>query len=157
VSGERFQRGAKVLVNGEVVETALKSEGAELALLAVLPDRLFSRAALLDLHVLNADGNLSNSVSLAVENGPLITRLSHNRLKAGRGAIEITVDGVAFTKGAVLFINDTPSPTNVLRDNSIRAVIEPRLTDIPGNLVLQVRSTDGGRSNRATIRVVAGD
>jgi hypothetical protein len=156
VSGERFQRGAKIVVSGESVQTTRTNGEGGLRLVGLLPDRLFSQAALLDLRVSNADGNLSNSVSLRVENGPLITRLSRNRLKAGRGAVEITVDGVAFNPDAILFINDKPVPTTIVTDTSIRAVIAAELTNTPGNLELQVRSADGGRSNRVTVRVVAG-
>jgi hypothetical protein len=157
VSGQRFQRGAKVLVDGEVVEAKQKLEGAELALVAVLPDRFFSQAALLQLRVLNADGNLSNSIPLVVENGPLITRLSPNRIKEGRGSFEVIVHGVAFKEGSVLFVGDKPMLTTNLSDTSLRAVIDAELTSIPGDLLLQVRSPDGGRSNRATLRIVASD
>jgi hypothetical protein len=153
VSGDRFQRGAKILVNGDPIEAAITS-GAERNLVALLPARHFSQAGLLELRVMNADGNASNPVSLPVENGPLITRLSRNRLKAGRGAVELTVYGVAFKVGSVLFVGDKPMLTTLLGDTSLRAVVAEELTSFPGNLLLQIRSADGGRSNRVSVRVM---
>jgi hypothetical protein len=92
IAGERFQRGAKVLIESEAVETRFISA---LALTALLPAKFFNQARLLEARVMNEDGNLSNALVLEVENGPLITRLSRSRIKAGRGEVELTVFGIA--------------------------------------------------------------
>ncbi|HXG65391.1 MAG TPA: lamin tail domain-containing protein [Blastocatellia bacterium] len=151
VNGERFQRGAVGQVAGQEVETRFVNSAA---LVLVIPDRFFTSAGVLELRVLNADGNLSNAATLTVENGPLITRLSKRRFKAGRGDVEITVGGVAFQSGAVVFVNDTAVATSFVSETSLTARIPAEVTANPGRPTLQVRHPDGGRSNRVTIRVV---
>jgi hypothetical protein len=151
IEGEHFQRGAKVIVAGEAVETKFISSTS---LVTILPDRFFLRAAELELHVVNADSNESNSLKLIVENGPLITRLSRERIRAGRGEIEIIVGGLAFKPGVVMFVNEAAVPTSFVSETVISARIPGELTVKAGLLVLQARNADGGRSNRATISVV---
>jgi hypothetical protein len=154
LTGERFQQGAKVIADEVQVETRyLKPEGSPAVLVAVLPARYFTQAGVLEIRVLNADSNRSNPVSLIVENGPLITRLSRSRIRAG-SAVEITVGGIAFREGAVLFVNDTPVATKVVSETEIEASIPAMVASSTSSLTLQVRSADGGRSNRATVRVV---
>jgi hypothetical protein len=104
--------------------------------------------------VLNADGNESNTVTIAIDNGPLITRLDRRRIKAGGGDTELAVGGVAFKPGLVLFVNDRAVPTTNVSETSLLARIPALMIAVPGYLMLQARALDGGRSNRVTIRVV---
>ncbi|MEK6409236.1 MAG: lamin tail domain-containing protein [Acidobacteriota bacterium] len=150
IGGERFQRGAAVLIQGEAVETRFVSSTA---LVAIAPSSFFARAAELPLVVVNADGNRSNSLTLTVENGPLITRLSKGKVKAGRGIFELTVGGVAFKPGVVLFVNDIAVSTTFASDASFTARIPAEMTSQPGVLILQARHPDGGRSNTAKLKV----
>ncbi len=151
VTGERFQRGASVTVQGAAVETRFVSSNS---LVAVVPSELFERAAELPLFVLNADGNSSNALTLTVENGPLITRLSRRKVKAGRGSLELAVGGVAFKAGVILFANGTALSTTLVDDASLTARIPADMTNQPGVLMLQVRHPDGGRSNMVKFKVV---
>lgn len=151
VSGERFQRGARVMVQGAAVETNF---GSSTTLVAILPNSFFARAAELSLLVLNADGNQSNALTLTVENGPLITRLSHAKVKVGIGAFELTLGGVAFKQDVVLFVNDIPVSTTYVSDSSLSARIPAEMTNRPGELTLQARLSDGGRSNRVKLKVI---
>jgi Lamin Tail Domain/IPT/TIG domain len=151
IEGERFQRGAVVMCGGAAVATEFISKTL---LKAVLPAGLFIKAGMVNAQVKNADGNLSNILSLAVENGPLLTRLSPKRLHAGRGEAALTVGGVAFKPGVRLYVNDVAVPTTFVSDTSFTARIPTEMTAQPGRLTLQARHTDGGRSNRATLRVV---
>ncbi|HXI92095.1 MAG TPA: lamin tail domain-containing protein [Blastocatellia bacterium] len=150
VAGERFQRGAGVRVEGQVVETRFVSSTS---LVAIVPSSLFARAAELPLIVLNADGNASNAVTLTVENGPLITRLSRGKIKAGSGVFELTVAGVAFKPGVILFANDAALSTTYGSDVSFAARIPAEMTNQPGVLTLQARHPDGGRSNTVKLKV----
>ena len=150
VAGERFQRGAGVRVAGQVVETRFVSSTS---LVAIVPSSLFARAAELPLIVLNADGNASNAVTLTVENGPLITRLSRGKIKAGSGVFELTVAGVAFKPGVILFANDAALSTTYGSDVSFAARIPAEMTNQPGVLTLQARHPDGGRSNTIKLKV----
>jgi hypothetical protein len=151
IEGERFQRGASVIVAGAAVETRFI---ASTSLAAILPDRFFKQAAELDVRVFNADGNQSNGLKITVENGPLITRLSRSRFKAGRGAVEVTIGGVAFKPDIILFINDIAVATTSVSDTAFTARIPQEMTSKPGALTLQARHADGGRSNKVTIKVV---
>jgi hypothetical protein len=150
VSGERFQRGANVQVQGQAVETSFVSSTS---LVAIVPRTLFVRAAELPLFVLNADGNRSNSLTLTVENGPLITRLSRTKIRAGGGVFELTVHGVAFKPGVIVFANDIALSTAFVNETLFTARIPAEMTNQPGALTLEARNPDGGRSNTARLRV----
>lgn len=150
VAGERFQRGASVQIQGQAVETGFVSSTS---LVAIVPSALFARAAEFPLRVLNADGNASNAVTLTVENGPLITRLSRGKIKAGSGVFELTVGGVAFQPGVILFANDIALSTTLVSDDSFTARIPAEMTNQPGVLALQARHADGGRSNTVKLKV----
>ncbi len=151
LTGERFQRAAIAEVAGERVSAAFVSRQQ---LQALLPNTFFARAAVLEIRVRNEDGNLSNSVKLTIENGPLITRLSRKRLKAGSGDALMTIGGVAFKAGIVLWVNDAPVPTEWVSATEIRARLPATLTGEPHTLTLQAISADGGRSNRAIVKVI---
>jgi lamin tail-like protein/IPT/TIG domain-containing protein len=151
VSGERFQPAAAVEVRGEAIQTRFITRTA---LAATLPKKFFTRATILDVRVLNADGNRSNAARLTVENGPLITRLSRSQIKAGAGPVELTVGGLAFKPGVVLFVNETAVATAFVSETLFMAQIPAELTASPGTITLQARNPDQGRSNKATITVV---
>jgi len=151
ITGERFQRGAGVMVQGVSVATTFVSSTA---LVAVVPNTSFARAAELPLLVVNADGNQSNALTLTVENGPLITRVSRGKIKAGGGAFELSVGGVAFKPGVVLFANETALSTTFISEASFTARIPAEMTAQPGVLTLQARHSDGGRSNTVKVKVV---
>jgi len=151
IEGERFQRGATVLLQGEAVETRYESSST---LIAIAPSAIFLRASELPLVVLNADGNRSNSLTLTVENGPLITKLSRGKIKASGGMFELTVGGVAFKPGIVLFVNDVAVVTTYAGDASFTARIPAEMTSQPEVLTLQARHPDGGRSNTVKLTVV---
>jgi hypothetical protein len=151
ISGERFQRGAVVTVQGNPVSATFISATA---LKAVIPASSFTKATELSLLVLNADGNQSNAVTLTVQNGPLITKLSRGKVKAGIGAFELTIGGVAFKQGIVLYANDTALITTFLSDASFTARIPAEMTAQPAQLTLQARHPDGGRSNTVKFKVV---
>lgn len=151
ITGERFQRGAAVKVQGVLVSTTFVSSTT---LVATVPSTSFVRAAELPLLVVNADANQSNTVTLTVENGPLITKLSRGKIKAGTGAFEITVGGVAFKPGVVLFANETALSTTFVSEASFTARIPAEMTAQPGVLTLQARHPDGGRSNTVKLKVI---
>lgn len=151
IAGERFQRGAQVKLKGELVEARFVSSTL---LEAVAPERFFKVAAELELQAINADGNLSNLMTLSVANGPLITRLSRKRTKAGSGDAEITIGGVAFQRDVVLLVNDTPVTTSFISHVSFVARIPAGMTSHPGKLTLQARNSDGGRSNKVALKIV---
>jgi Lamin Tail Domain/IPT/TIG domain len=151
ITGERFQRGAGVLLQGTAVTTRFVSSTS---LVATVPGTFFAKAAALTLVVINADGNQSNALTLTVENGPLITRLSRSKIRAGAGAFELTVGGVAFKPGIVLFANDAALSTSYIGETSFTAQIPAELTTQAGVLTLQARDPDGGRSNTVKFKVV---
>ncbi|MFY9558225.1 MAG: IPT/TIG domain-containing protein, partial [Blastocatellia bacterium] len=151
IAGERFQRGASVLMQGQAVETRFVSSSA---LVAIVPGSFFVRAAVLPLVVLNADGNQSNSITLRVENGPLITRLSRGKIGAGASVFELAVGGVAFKPGIALFVNDVAVNTTYISETSVTARIPAEMISEPGVLTLQARNPDGGRSNTVKVKVV---
>ncbi len=151
ISGERFQRGAKVMISGEAIETMFASKTL---LTARAPAKFFKTAGALETRVMNEDGNPSNALTLEVENGPLITRLSRKRIKAGAIAVELTIGGVAFKPEIVLFVNDIPVATTFVSDTSFTARIPAEMTGKPGPLTLQARHADGGRSNKLSLKVV---
>ncbi|MEK6299387.1 MAG: lamin tail domain-containing protein [Acidobacteriota bacterium] len=151
IEGERFQRGAQATIKGEAVETRFVSSSM---LEIVAPDKFFKVAAELEVRVTNADGSKSNPLTLSVENGPLITRLSRKKVKAGKGEAQITISGVAFKSDVLLFVGDTPVPTTFVSDASLTARIPASMTNQPGSLSLQARHADGGRSNKVTLKVV---
>src|SRR5262249_8644482 len=68
ITGERFQRGAILMIASEKIDTSFVSKSA---LQATLPDHFFSAAAEFSVTILNADGNSSNVLRLRIENGPL--------------------------------------------------------------------------------------
>jgi IPT/TIG domain len=150
ITGERFQRGAAASIQGAAVNTTFVSSTT---LVAVAPAALFTKAAELSLQVLNADGNQSNAITLKVENGPLITRLSRGKVRAGVGAYELTVGGVAFKPGVVLYANGIALNTTFISDASFTARIPAEMTAQPGVISLQARDPDGGRSNTVTLKV----
>lgn len=150
ISGERFQRDARVLVKDQMVETSFV---ASTAIVAVVPATFFARAAELPVVVLNADGNRSNSVTLKVENGPLITRLSRRKIRAGTADLLLSVGGVAFKRGVVLFVNDIEVSTTFVDDASLTARIPAEMTSQAGVLSLQARNPDGGRSNTVKVMI----
>ena len=151
IEGERFQPGSQATIKGETVETRFVSSAA---IEAVVPDRFFNRAAELDVQVTNADGNNSNGLTLSVENGPLITRLSRKKIKAGIGDFVVTISGVAFKPGIVLLVNDEPVATSFDGESSLTARIPASMTGQIASLTLQARNQDGGRSNKARLKVV---
>jgi lamin tail-like protein/IPT/TIG domain-containing protein len=151
ITGERFQRGAGVSVQGVPVTTTFVSSTT---LIAIVPNTSFTRAADLPLLVVNSDGNQSNALTLTVENGPLITRLARGKIKAGTGAFEISVGGVAFKPGVVLYANETALSTTFVSEASFTARIPAEMTAQPGVLTLQARHLDGGRSNTVKLKVI---
>jgi hypothetical protein len=150
VSGERFQQGAEVQIQGQAIGTRFVSSTS---LVAVVPSSLCVRAAEFPILVLNADANPSNTVVFTVENGPLITRLSRGKIKAGGGVFELTVGGVAFKQGVILFANGIALKTTFVSEGSLIARIPAEMTAQPSVLTLQARNPDGGRSNTARLRV----
>jgi hypothetical protein len=151
IEGERFQRGSRATVSGEQVETRFS---ASTMLVAMLPARFFRQAAELGVRVVNADGNQSNELKLAVEHGPLITRLSRSRIKAGRAAFEIRLGGVSFKPDVILFAGESALETRFVSDTQLTARIPQEMMARPGALTLQARHADGGRSNKVTVKVV---
>ncbi len=151
ITGRRFQRGAQAMIENGTVETRFISSTM---IAARVPDSFFSRAADIEIRVKNTDGNQSNAARLTVENGPLITRLSRKKIKAGRGDAEITLGGVAFKSGVRLLINGVEVQTSFISETEFSARIPGAMTAAPVNLTVQALNPDGGRSNRATIRVV---
>jgi hypothetical protein len=150
ITGERFQQGAKATIGTQAVETRFVSSTS---LVAIVPTTLLRSAGTLTLRVTNADGNQSNTVTLTVENGPLMTRLAPKKLRVGSGTVEITVGGVAFQSSVVLFVNDVAVPTTFVSETSFTARIPAAMTGQAGSLSLQARHADGGRSNRVTLKV----
>lgn len=151
ITGERFQRGAIATAKGEAVETRFVSRNQ---IVVIIPNSFFTRAAEIQLQVTNEDGNRSNAVTLRVENGPLITRLSRTKIKAGRGEAEITIGGVAFKDGAVVLINDISVQTSFVSEITLLVRLPAKMVMRPGVLTLQALNPDGGRSNKATVKVV---
>jgi lamin tail-like protein len=151
IAGERFQRGANLVIGSEKIETSFVSKSE---LRATVPDHFFSAAAEFAITLLNADGNSSNALRLRVVNGPLITRLSRKRLRVGSGDVEIGLGGVAFKPDVIIFSGDTPLSTRFESETAIKVRIPGDLTSQPGELTLQARQSDWGRSNRVTVRVV---
>jgi hypothetical protein len=151
ITGERFQRGAGVVVQGVSVTTTFV---ASTTLVAIVPSTSFARAAELPLFVVNADGNQSNALTLTVDNGPLITRLARGKIRAGSGVFELSVGGVAFKPGVVLFANETALSTTFISEASFTARIPAEMTAQPGVLTLQARHSDGGRSNTVKVKVI---
>jgi hypothetical protein len=155
IHGERLQRGASVLIANEKVATKfVQTAGEANALQATAPEKFFTIARDLEIRVVNGDANLSNVLMLAVENGPLITRVSRPKLKAGKGEVEISVSGVAFHPDIVLFVDDQAVETRFTNDVSFTARLPAEMTRVVGELILQARHQDGGRSNRFPIKVV---
>ncbi|HKY05233.1 MAG TPA: IPT/TIG domain-containing protein [Blastocatellia bacterium] len=152
IEGERFQRGAVVVIDRETLTPATVKRDR---LTFVLPERFSTRAAALEIRVRNGDGNLSDGLLLTVENGPLITRVPRSRIRAGRGDVRLEVSGVGFKPGVRLFVGDTAVATVFVSETRLSAVLAAELTARPGALVIQARNLDGGRSNKITIRVVA--
>jgi hypothetical protein len=150
IAGERFQRGAIARVQDQAVETEFVSSTS---LVAIVPTALCARAANLNVSVLNADGNTSNSVAFMVENGPLITRLSRGKIKTGGGVFELVIGGVAFKPGVIMFADETALSTTFVSASSLSARIPAVMTEQPGVLVLQARHPDGGRSNTAKLKI----
>lgn len=155
VEGERFQRDASVLIANEKIATRfVQNAGAAASLVAIAPEKFFTVARNLEIRVINADANVSNVLTLAVENGPLITRLSRSKIKVGKGSVEISFSGVAFSSDILLFVDDKPVQTTFINDSSFTARIPAEMTNILGELTLQARHADGGRSNKIKIKVV---
>src|SRR5207237_436329 len=115
ITGERFQRGTLVMIGGQTLTTEFVSKST---LNATLPASLFTKVGTINVQVKNVDGNLSNILIIAVDYGPLVTRLSPRRLHAGSGEVELTVGGVAFKPGITLFVNDAAVPTTFVSDTS---------------------------------------
>jgi hypothetical protein len=151
ITGRRFQRGAQALIENESIETRFISS-AEIR--ARVPDRFFTRAVDLEVRVRNADGNQSSAARLAVENGPLITRLSRTKIKAGRGEAEIKIGGLAFKQGVRLLVDGVAVESRFISETEFSARIPEAMTSAPARLTIQALNPDGGRSNRAVIRVV---
>lgn len=151
ISGERFQRGARVIVSEEGVPAEID---APASISATIGAKFFARAADLEIRVQNADGNLSNLGTLSVENGPLITRLARSKVKAGRGDFDLEIGGLEFKIGIELLVDGTPVAAKFVSSTVVKARVPSTLTQRPGNLELQVRNPDGGRSNRVRLRVV---
>jgi hypothetical protein len=155
IQGERFQRGAVVTIANEKVATKfIQAAGQTASLVAIAPEKFFTAAANLELRVINEDANVSNAMTLTVENGPLITRISRTKIKAGRGAVDLSFSGVAFDSAIVLFVDDKPVPTTFVNETSFTARIPAEMTNVVGQLTIQARHTDGGRSNKIKIKVV---
>jgi hypothetical protein len=153
--GERFQRGAVVTIANQKVATKwLQGVGAKSLLVVVAGEKFFTAAASLEIRVINEDANLSNAMTLTVEPGPLITRLSRSKIKAGRGDVDLEISGVAFHTDIVLFADDRALPTTFISDTSFTARLPAQITGAAGQLTLQARQGDGGRSNRVKIRIV---
>jgi hypothetical protein len=68
--------------------------------------------------------------------------------------VELTVGGLAFKPDVVLFVNDSPVATAFVSDTEFTARIPAALTASPQVLTVQARHTNGGKSNKAEIRIV---
>ena len=150
-----MQHGASVLIANEKVETKfIQTAGLKNSLVAIAPEKFFTGVRDLEIRVINADANLSNVMTIAVENGPLITRVSRTKIKAGKGAVDLSVSGVAFRSDIILFVDGQAVQTTFLDDTSFMARLPAEMTKVAGQLTLQARHPDGGRSNRIKINVV---
>jgi hypothetical protein len=150
IEGARFQHGASVKIGGTAVETKFTSVNL---LRAIVPSVMFSRAANLPVAVHNADGNDSNVLKLSVDNGPLITRLSPNKVRSGSESFDLSVGGVAFKPGVVLFANEIALETLFVSEISLRTRIPAEMLREPGVVNLQARNPDGGKSNAMKLKV----
>ena len=151
VTGAGFQRAVTVTVDGESVG-ATRTDATHLTV--VLPAKFFTHAAALSLRVVNGDGNVSNPIDLVVENGPLITRVPRQKIKAVSAAVEMEIGGLAFQQGVLIFINDQSAPISRPTETSVVVRIPSAMTAQPGELLMQARNPDGGRSNKVRIKVV---
>jgi hypothetical protein len=150
ISGERFQRAATVMIGGTAIETKFVSATS---LQAIVQGTLLQRAGDLSIMVVNEDTNESNPLTLNIENGPLITRISRNKIRVGGGVFEVGVGGVAFSPEVVIYANNIALTTSYINDSSLTARIPAEMTEQPGVLLLQARHPDGGRSNVVSIKV----
>lgn len=151
IRGDNFQKHAVLTINGEGASSSALSPTS---LTFVMPASFCAKAGIVTLKIINEDGNESNARALAVQNGPLITRLGRKKIRAGRGEVQLTVGGVQFKEGGVLFVNDVAVATRFVSDVELDATIPAEFTASPATLTLQVRNPDGGRSNKANLRVV---
>jgi hypothetical protein len=151
ITGERFQRAATAMIGSTALNTKFESSTS---LVAIIPGTLLQRAVELSVIVVNEDTNESNSLTINIENGPLITRISRNKIKAGSGAFVFEVGGVAFSPEVILYANNVALETKYINDNSLTARIPAEMTQQPGVLLLQARNPDGGRSNIVRIKVL---
>jgi hypothetical protein len=151
LQGERFQHHSIVLINNEKIATQFTSPAS---LVTVVPAKFFTASGELEIKVINADETQSNIVKLKIENGPLITRVSRQKLKARSEAIQIKISGVAFKSNVVLFVNNRAVPTTFTSEAEFNVTIPAELTNTVGVLELQARHADGGRSNKVKVKVV---
>jgi hypothetical protein len=151
ILGESFQHHSIALINNEKIETRFISPTS---MLVIAPAKFFTTAGEIEIKIVNADETQSNPFKLTIENGPLITRLSRKKIKAGSGAVPIKISGVAFKSDVVLFVNHRAVQTSFTHDGEFNATIPVALTEVGGTLELQARHADGGRSNRVKIKVV---
>jgi hypothetical protein len=155
VIGNRFQPGCGVVIGGVTIEASLVSGASStVTLRIILPSEYFLTARQLELRVRNADGNLSNGVFLKIENGPLLTKLQRTKIKVGSGTIQLRIGGIAFSPSMALFVDEVSVPTQFISDTELVVTIAGELTMSPRKLTLQLRSQDGGRSNKANLKIV---
>jgi hypothetical protein len=67
---------------------------------------------------------------------------------------ELTLGGVAFKPGIVLFVNDAAVSTTYVSESEFTARIPAEMTNQPAMLMLQARHSNGGRSNMVKLKVV---
>src|SRR5580704_2713948 len=155
VTGTGFVSGSVVLINNTAEPTTYDSANSRL-IAQVLPT-LLTAVGNATVTVMNPDGSLSNSFTIQVVQGPVITLIPQPSLVTVGAAFTEVVTGTGFVSGSVVLINNTAEPTTYDSANSrLIAQVPATLLTAAGNATVTVRNPDGSLSNSFTIQVVQG-
>jgi len=150
LQGSSFQPGAAVRVNNRRLSARFINFQT---LSIIVPERDLARPGKLAIKVINADGGESNALDLEIGPGPLITRLTPEKVEVG-AEIVLKVGGLAFQPGVVCFVNGEAAQTRLISDIEIEVSISSEFTRRAGEIRLRALNADLGRSNEAILPVV---
>jgi hypothetical protein len=142
--GTGFVSGAVISFGGTNLVTTFVSSGQ---LTGVVPSGLIAQSANVPVYVINPDGTLTNSLTLAVTGRPVIISLNPSSASVGAATFTLNVTGSGFKTGALVSFNGITLTTTFLNGGQLTASVPASMLKTAGSFPVVVTNLDGTASD----------
>ena len=164
VFGTDFQPGAKILLDGVPLDSAVGHSGW---MNAYVPAKVYSMERIIAVEVKNPDGTVSNGMEFEVIRAasvrpPLVSRIVPGQTFVGvpfavqpNGKSVINVYGTGFESGARILFNDVPLESAVGHSGWMNAYVRTEFYSQKRIVDVAVRNPDGKSSNAIRFTIIS--